>query len=122
MKLLLVALCLLVPSVAQAQTFDRIYTASEWAVFGGHIADGMTTQRVLGEQKGREAQWFLMRHTDPYAMAGLKTAGAVGTVWLTRKVKRAGHPRWALATNLGLSALLYGIAASNERIRDAASR
>jgi hypothetical protein len=110
---------LLVLSVvpAGAQTFEKVYTVSEWGVFVGHIADGMTTQRVLGEGSGREANVFLLRHTDPLAMAGLKAAGAIGTVYLTRKVKRAGHPVLALVTNVAVTSALLTIAHRNDGIR-----
>jgi hypothetical protein len=113
--LILVASCR--PASAQG-LLERAHTASEWGVFGAHIYDGMTTQAALADGL-REANWFLLRSTEPLEMAAMKTAGAVGTVYLTRKVKKAGHPVLAILTNVGVTSALLTIAYRNDGIRKA---
>ncbi len=98
-----------------ADTFDKVYTASEWAVFIGHSYDGLTTQRALGEGH-REANALLLRSTEPLQMAAMKAAGAIGTVYLTRKVKESGHRWWALAVNVGSASALLYVAHQNNAI------
>lgn len=102
------------PASAQG-IFDKAYTASEWGVFTGHIYDGFTTQRAIAEGH-REANPLLLRNTDPLVMASLKAAGAIGTVYLTRKVKASGHRWWALATNVGTTSVLLVVANQNNDI------
>ncbi len=115
----LLAILFLVGSCRHASAqgiFDKVYTASEWGVFVGHSYDGYTTQRALGEDVGQEASWLLLRNTDPLVMASLKAAGAIGTVYLTRKVKQSGHKWWALATNIGTTSALLIVAKRNNDI------
>jgi hypothetical protein len=99
-----------------AQTFDRIYTVSEWAVLAGHGMDIASTQRCLGAGRCRELNPWLARLDNPVGFTAAKFGLAAAQLIVTRRMKAAGHPKWAAVTNYAIAAGFAALAIRNERI------
>jgi hypothetical protein len=99
-----------------AQTFDRIYTVSEWAVLTGHALDAASTQRCLGAGRCRELNPWLARANSPVGFTAAKFGLAAAQLIVTRRMKAAGHPKWAAVTNYAIAAGFVAIAVRNQRI------
>lgn len=114
--LLLVA-CPYCASPALAQTSgDKIHTLSEWTVMLGHGLDAVSSQRAFAEHRGVEANPWLARFDDPLAFTTAKFAVGSVQLWLTRKMRRAGHPRLATVTNFTIGSGFVALGIRNERI------
>jgi hypothetical protein len=99
-----------------AQTFDRIYTVSEWAVLTGHGMDIASTQRCLGAGRCRELNPWLARVSSPVGFTLSKFGLAAAQLIVTRRMKAAGHPKWAAVTNYAIAAAFVSIAIRNEQV------
>lgn len=95
---------------------DKVFTASEWAVFTAHALDASTTMHCLGAGRCTEANPWLARYESPIAFTGAKFGVGLVQVYLTRKLYRAGHPRLATATNWIVAGAFTSIAIRNQRI------
>jgi hypothetical protein len=99
-----------------AQTFEKVYTASEWAVLIGHAADIGSTQRCLGASRCVELNPWLGRFESPVGFTLAKSALAVGQLIVTRRMKAAGHPKRAAVTNYAIAGAFVGIALRNQAV------
>lgn len=116
MRAALCVLLLLWAAPASAQTFDRIYTASEWAVLAGHSMDIASTQRCLGSGRCRELNPWLARVESPVGFTAAKFGLAAAQLIVTRRMKAAGHPKWAAVTNYAIAAGFVGLAMRNQSV------
>jgi hypothetical protein len=110
--LILVASC----RPVSAQTFERIYTVSEWAVLAGHSMDIASTQRCLGSGRCRELNPWLARVNSPVGFTAAKFGLAAAQLIVTRRMKAAGHPKWAAVTNYAIAGAFVGIALRNQAV------
>jgi hypothetical protein len=99
-----------------AQTFDRIYTVSEWAVLTGHGMDTASTMHCLGAGKCRELNPWLARLSNPVGFTAAKFGLAAAQLIVTRRMKAAGHPKWAAVTNYAIAGAFVGIALRNQAV------
>jgi hypothetical protein len=99
-----------------AQTFEKVYAVSEWAVLTGHALDTASTQRCLGSGRCRELNPWLARLSNPVGFTAAKFALAAGQLVVTRKMRAAGHPKWAAVANYAIAAGFTALAIRNERV------
>ncbi len=112
---LLVAVLLLVPVAATAQTDDHpetLYRVSIGAVIGAHAADLITSELCIHSGAGVEANPLLK---NPAALPAFKVATAAAQVWLTHKLHKS-HPKTAVVLNLVTASLVTTVAAHNASI------
>lgn len=109
----IVALLLLLASPASAQS---LHTVSEWAVLTGHAMDASSTMHCLGAGRCRELNPWLARYERPVTFTAAKFGLAAAQLWATRKMKAAGHPKWATAMNFAIAGAFVAIAVRNERV------
>lgn len=105
--------CLLWAAPASAQS---LHTVSEWAVLTGHGLDAASTQRCLGSGRCRELNPWLARVDSPVGFTAAKFGLAAAQLWATRKMKAAGHPKWATAMNFAIAGAFVAIAVRNEQV------
>lgn len=99
-----------------AQTFEKVYTVSEWAVLTGHGLDAASTQRCLGAGRCRELNPWLARVQNPVGFTLSKFGLAAAQLIVTRRMKAAGHPKWAAVTNYAIAGAFVGIALRNQSV------
>ena len=114
MRGLVLAGLLLWASSVQAQ--DRAFRASLVAAVAAHGADLATTEWCIGRGTCHESNPWLARFDHPAAFGVAKMGTAAMTLWLTAKIKDAGHPKVATWMNVVTTGLLAGVAAHNSRI------
>lgn len=103
-------------TVAAEPIRDKVFTASEWAVFTAHALDASATMHCLGAGRCTEANPWLARYESPLAFTGAKFGVGLVQVWITRKLYRAGHPRIATVANVAVAGAFTSIAIRNQRI------
>jgi hypothetical protein len=116
MRAALFALLILLASPASAQTFEKVYTVSEWAVLTGHAMDTASTMHCLGAGKCRELNPWLARLSNPVGFTAAKFGLAAAQLIVTRRMKAAGHPKWAAVTNYVIAGAFVGIALRNQSV------
>jgi hypothetical protein len=114
MKALLAVLCLLyaVPVAAQ----DTAFRASMVAAIAAHGADLSSTEHCLGAGRCTELNPWLARFDQPAVFGAAKMAVAGLSLWGTAKLKDAGHPKLAIAANVGQAIGFSLIAWHNARV------
>lgn len=105
---------LLLPVTASAQ--DRVYALSEWAVLTGHALDAAATQNCIGAGRCRELNPWLARYDSPVRFTAAKFVVGGGQLWAMRKLRAAGHPRWALVANFAIGSAFTAIAIRNQKV------
>lgn len=79
---------------------ERAYAATEYLALTGQAIDATATQRCRGAGTCHELNPWLARYDNPVSFTAAKFGVASLQLWAMRKLKAAGHPRWAAATNI----------------------
>jgi len=113
-----VCLCALIvcgwAHTAHAQ--DTAFRVSLVAAIAAHGADLAGTEHCLGAGRCTELNPWLARFNQPGMFGASKMAVAALSLWGTTKLKDAGHPKLAIAANVGQAISFSLIAWHNARV------